>query len=154
APQFRWLAPLNAPQIWYTFQIASFYRPVPFTVFKLLWLFEGSYDAPTLHLLAVFLHICNAVLIGLVARRMTRFAWAGPVAAALMVTFPFAYQAVPWVTSVFHVVLLTGTLGTILFSLRHLDSGTRGSLISAWITAFLGIFSHENGVMLPLLVGI
>src|SRR5262249_4971746 len=96
----------------------------------------------------------NAILVWLGARRMTRFARAGPVAAALVVTFSFAYQAVPWGTRVFSIALLNGTLGTILFGLRFLDSGSRSSLVNAWITAFLGIFSHENGVMLPLLVGI
>src|SRR5258708_32488662 len=85
APQFRWLAPLNVPQIWYTFQIASFYRPVPFSVFKLLWIIQGGYNAPTLHVLLLLLHIANGVLIGLLARRMSRIAWGVPVSSRLMV---------------------------------------------------------------------
>lgn len=154
APQFRWLASISIPQIWYTFQIASFYRPVPFTAFKLLWILQGGYNAPTLHALAVMLHIANGIMIGLLARRLTSNPWAGPIAAALLITFPFAYQAVPWVTSIFHVALLTGVLGTILLGLRFLESGSCLALIGAWITAFLAIFSHENGVMLPPLAGL
>src|SRR5579871_6116500 len=154
APQFRWLASIGIPQIWYDFQIASFYRPVPFTAFKLLWILQGGYNAPTLHALAVLLHVANGIMIGLLARRLTRNAWAGPIAAALLITFPFAYQAVPWVTSIFHVALLTGALGTILLGLRFLESGSRIALIGGWIAAFLAIFSHENGVMLPPLVGV
>jgi hypothetical protein len=56
-----------------------------------------------MHLLALVLHIANGWLVGLLARRML------PdrpgfhlLAAALYLTFPFSYPAVPWVSSLGH----------------------------------------------------
>src|SRR5436305_2015995 len=70
APQFRWLLPIDPFQVWTSGQISSFYRPLPFTLFKLLWQFQGSYNPPTLHAISILVHILNAALLGLLARRL------------------------------------------------------------------------------------
>lgn len=154
ASNFRWLTPTGGLDVWITAGGFPFYRPLPFTLFKLLWHLQGGYDAPTLHALVVALHILNAALVGLLARRLTGRPAVGPVAAGLMLAFPFSYQAVALVGSIFHLTLVAGTVSAALLALRYLERGERWALAGAWLAAFVGVFSHENGVLLPLLVGL
>ncbi|MBN1967189.1 MAG: hypothetical protein JW910_21225, partial [Anaerolineae bacterium] len=153
ASNFRWLTPTNGLDVWITAGGFPFYRPLPFTLFKLLWHLQGGYHAPTLHALVVAIHLVNALLVGLLASRLLRRR-AGNVAALLMLVFPFSYQAVALVGSIFHLILVTGTVGAALFGLHYLRARARWALLGAWIAAFCGTFSHENGVMIPALVGL
>lgn len=150
---FRWLEEHDL-DIWVTAQFFPYYRPVPFTVFKGLRALQGGYDALTLHALVVAMHAINALLVGLLARRLTRRPWIGPVAAALFVAFPFSYQTVALVGSFFHLVLLAGLLSAALLALEYVARPRRWILLAAWIAAFLGTFSHENGVLIAPLTGL
>ncbi|MBN1680061.1 MAG: hypothetical protein JW966_07200 [Anaerolineae bacterium] len=153
---FHWLLDHNW-DVWTTARFFPYYRPLPFTIFKTLWHIQGRYDALALHTIMVALHSLNAVLVGLLARRLTRHPLAGLFAAALFLVFPFSYQSVALVGSLFHLTLVGGTVGAALLALHYVDGDHdhhRRTLIAAWIAGFVGIFSHENGVLLPALVGL
>ncbi|MBN1565709.1 MAG: hypothetical protein JXA10_17830 [Anaerolineae bacterium] len=84
----------------------------------------------------------------------------GLIAGCFVILVPFSYQAVTLISGLFHLTLALGFVLCIWFALRWLDGDpgdTAGAswinLILCWISAFLGVFSHENGPMLaPLLV--
>mgnify|MGYP005839334457 CR=1 FL=1 len=154
ASNFRWLTPTRGLHVWITAGGFPFYRPLPFTLVKLLWRVQGGYHPFTLHALSVALHLANAALVGLLARRLTRHAPAGGAAGLLMLAFPFSYQAVALVGSNFHLVLVAGVVGAALLALRYAERGSPTALVGAWAAAFAGTFSHENGVLLPFLVGL
>ena len=87
------------------------------------------------------------------------YAWA---AALIFATVPFSYEAVAYVASLTHPLLLFWLLLTVLLyqQARYTTeiSGRSAGLkydIAAFVTLLLGLFSHENGLLIPLaLVGV
>ncbi len=76
----------------------------------------------------------------------------------IFLTFPFSYEAVAYVASLTHPLLLFWLLLTILLyqqARRVKARAGRKYDIAAFITLLLGLFTHENGLFIPMaLIGI
>ncbi len=144
-PHFQILAQTNGLQHWGDFPAFPFYRPLTFTIWKFI---EGQ-DASLFHLLNVLLFGLCGVLIGRIVCLFVPTGLTGVLAGCLFVAFPFSYQAVAMVAALFHLTLTLGMLVCIWAALQWLKRGGGLFLASLWIGAFVAVFSHENGVLLP-----
>lgn len=147
---------LNGLEQWAGTPAFPYYRPVAFSIWKLNDALIGHFDAPSLHWLSVACLGVSGVTLGQIARRLLRGPgrrWLGALAGAGFVLFPFSYQAVTLVSAQFHLLLALGILACVGLALRWLD-GAGGALTLAlcWLSALVGIFSHENGPLLALLL--
>lgn len=139
----------------------GYYRPVVFAVLQTL-VAVGDYYAPLFHALLLVLHGANVAMVWLLALRISDsrpYAWT---AALIFATVPFSYEAVSYVASLTHPLLLFWLLLTLLFYQQaRRTSETKGYAaarkyeLAAFITLILGLFTHENGLLIPfLLIGI
>lgn len=139
----------------------GYYRPVVFVTLKGLVTLGGTY-APLFHTLLLLLNAANVAMLWLLAYRISAsrlYAWA---AALIFATFPFSYEAVAYVASLTHPLLLFWLLLTLLLyqQSRRLAADvfqSRSTVyqVAAFITFLLGLLTHENGLFIPLaLVGI
>lgn len=154
-PHFQWLATQSGGQYWFTSTGFPFYRPATFTVWELSELVLGGHDPRWLHGLSVVLHIANAVLLVGVTNRIFQQRWIGYWAALIFVTFPFSYQAVIPTPAHFHLWLVFGLLssGWLLMDWYGRPDSRQWRLVGGWVLAFWAVFSHENGVLAPVLIG-
>jgi hypothetical protein len=131
----------------------NYYRPLVFSIWEANEMLNvGRFDPFGLHLLNVLLFGLSGVLVGQLVRRCTRAQGAGISAGVAFVLFPFSYNAVIWVASLFHVLMTFALLLALWSALHWLDAGRMWALILCWLAAFIATFSHENGVLLlPLL---
>ncbi len=152
-----WVAAhLDGVEQWAGTPAFPYYRPVAFTLWKLNSALYGHFDAPSLHWLNVACLGLGGAALGQIVRRLLPGpgrSWLGALAGALFVLFPFSYQAVTLVSAQFHLLLALGMLLSIWLALRWLD-GAGGALTLAlcWLSGLIGIFSHENGPLLALLL--
>lgn len=153
-PHMQWLAGKTGGQYWFTSAGFPFYRPATFAIWEISEAIFGRHDARWLHMLSVGLHICNALLLMVVVAQVVRTAWAGVIAALLFLTFPFSYQTVIPTAAHFHLWLVFGLLGASVALLYWYRQPQHYSLlIIGWLLGFWAAFSHENGVLAPILVG-
>ena len=147
-PHFQILGQTNGLQHWGDFAPFPFYRPVAFSIWKL---FEGvHYPAFALHALNILTFGMAGVMVGQLTRRLAGTISAGVIAGCAFILFPFSYQAVAMVAALFHLTLILG----VLVCLWAATKPGRAALLICWIAGFLGVFSHENGILLaPLLIG-
>jgi len=155
APNFHFMRFINGLDQWFGAPSFPYYRPIVFSAWKGLVALLGGHHAPLLHLVNLLAYGLAVILAGLLVRRLLRSALAGWWASVLLALYPFNYQTVLPVGSLFHVALLLGAGAAGLGGLRWLDQGGRGGLALAWGGAFLAIFSHENGfLVVGLLLGL
>jgi hypothetical protein len=154
-PHMQWLDAQQDGHYWISSAGFPFYRPATFAVWDTLHALLGQHDPLALHLLSVTLHIANALLVSGLARRLSGRWTAGLWAGFIFVAFPFSYQAVIPTAAHFHLLQLFGLLSAAWLLLDWVTSEQTSywRLITAWLLAFWGIFSHENGILAPLLVG-
>ena len=127
---FRWLSATDLVGIWTSARALGYYRPLSFTLWKLLWALQAGYHAPTMHALNIGVHALNSLLVlallsGLERKRNLLL---GLTAAILFSLFPFSYQAVPWVGSLSHPLATALILGALVLGWqrqRHLDRNGR-----------------------------
>jgi hypothetical protein len=171
--------PLDLPRaegrsVWSMFSSSagySYYRPVPFVIWKGLRALQGHYSEFTLHGLTLVAHILAAWLLYLLLRRLTGTHW-GVVPAILFITYPFSYQAVFGAHTLFH-PLMTALL--LLALVLYYDTRTRNGdlarrdgatptasfteslprLVLSLLAAIIALWTHESGVVIfPLVVGL
>jgi hypothetical protein len=72
------------------------------------------------------------------------------------ILFPFSYQAIAMIAAQFHLTLILGIMLCLWSALLWLDQrGETFTLVACWLSAFMAIFSHENGALIvPLLAGL
>jgi hypothetical protein len=152
-----------------------FYRPVMFTVWWAAHGLTGRFDPLALHTINLFVYGLSALLIGRIARRLTESDLAGAAAGLWFAAYPFAYNAVPLVAALGHVGLVFGAALCGYFALiwNDFDAKTlrrkdktqyKGTTTQrhkryvalglCWIGGFIGVFSHENGVLILPLVSL
>lgn len=136
-------------EFWGDFPTFPFYRPLAFTLWQgYAWL-AGGYDPVALHLLNLTCFALAGVLVGSIARRTLRHS-AGTTAGWLFVAFPFAYQAVAMVAALFHLTLVLGLTLSAWLALLWLDRRAGAwALAGSWMVAFVAVFSHETGILVP-----
>lgn len=127
-----------------------YYRPAIFTLYRISHAVAGFYDPVALHALSVFLFGLAGVMVGSLARRLTRHhrETAGLLAGLSFVIFPFSYQTVTLVGAMMHIVLILCALLVMRAGLYWMDGRGRKFLLLAAAAAFWGTFNQENGVLL------
>ena len=182
---FAWM---EGQSLWQFFTGSTdygYYRPVVFAVLRLSEILFGNevfpHNSIADHALLLLLHAANAAMVWLLARRLSgreSYAWA----AALVFAFvPFSYEAVAYVASLTHPLVVFWTLLALLLydwrAVAPLENGGMGEggkgsrgeretgnwslvtghwpLIAALLTMCLGLLTHENGLFIfPALVGL
>ncbi len=146
--QVPWAETTRLVDMWRAVGPYGDYRPLHFTLWRLLYLFAGDLSPALLHgLNLVGQALCGTLLGLLVARRVERAWLAAPLAAALLVGFPFAFDAVLWVSSFAYPLTVALALGSLLvyWAARQRDSLPL-HLLAVLLTALAG-FAYEGGVV-------
>lgn len=151
----------------------GYYRPVVFAVLRLSELFFGNdvfpHNPAADHALLVMLHAANVGMVWLLARRLSGLDLYGWIAALVFAFVPFSYEAVAYVASLTHPLVVFWTLlSLLLYDHRRpiddrrpakADTSTlttaHWSLAATLLIMTLGLLTHENGLfILPALVGL
>lgn len=136
------LAPLDWGQI----------RPLPILSWWLLaWVTPAAKVPAAIHVLNVALHGTNALVVGLLARRLTTSATAAIGAAALFLVMPISVEPVAWGSGVFDVMLATSALllSLVVTSRPELRARDQAAVL---VLALLMLAAKETGVIAGLLV--
>lgn len=155
---FRWLDTKSLLQIW-TANDWGYYRPVPFTIWKLVNMAFGGYPPALLHAINVLSHAVNGALVFILFERIlpesdTRMRrWVSLAGALLFLAFPFSYQAVPWIGSLTHPLATNFILLALWMAfVAHERHSIWLKLLSLAVMA-VAIVTHETGVVVgPLLL--
>ncbi len=142
----------------------GYYRPVVFAVLRLTETLFGNATFPhnpvADHALLWLLHGANAALVWLLARRLSGRAAFASAAALVFAATPFSYEAVAYVASLTHPLLVFWMLvALLLFEKGRRGEGEKrgGSVyrLLALAAMALGLLTHENGLFIfPALVGL
>ena len=154
AVHFRLLESYSLSKIWIAAEGFPYFRPFPFAVWKLITLLWGRYPPLILHGMLLLLHAINGGLIGWLLHRDVEeghFRFLPFAGIALFIVFPFSYQAVVWVASLFHPLVVFLILITIVGWMIY-RRGRRLGAVIALFAGFLAPFTHESGILVgPLL---
>jgi len=140
-------------QLWVPEASYPYFRPLGFTIWHLAGKLWGSQSAIFHHGLNLILHIANGLMVAYLGEMLrtgskkTPLTWRGTLAALLFLLYPFSYQAVPWIGSVFHLLVTTLILGALIcFWLAHLTGQKQWAWLGV-LPAALAPFAHENGLL-------
>lgn len=149
-PQFRMVEVFTGFDQWLGSPAYFYYRPAVFSIWKLSSILAGGFDAMGLHWLNLMLFGMTGVLLAAITYRlMPRFRHVSALAVGTgFVIFPFNYQTVILVGAMFHTSMIFCTALTIWTGLLWWKNPRPRWLIIAILSAFWGIFSHENGVLI------
>ncbi len=151
---FFWLDWRTLWTVWLSAKGLTYYRPLPFFIWKVWASILGRHDPQVFHAINIILHGLNAGLVSQLAWRLNegraRFFFALS-AGVLFATFPFAYQAITNVSSLCHPLATAIILSSVLFYWdAHRGQNRRRNLITAFLLATIAPFAHESGVILGL----
>ncbi len=151
----------------------GYYRPVVFAVLRLTELLFGNDTFPhnpvADHALLLLLHAANAVLLWALVRRVSRDELFALSAALIFAFVPFSYEAVAYVASLTHpLVVFWVLLALWLYGRRsgigdwetgRVETGRVNTgywpLLTVLALTCLALLTHENGLfVLPALVGV
>ncbi len=155
AVNFRLPTFYSLPQIWKTAYGFPYYRPFAYSLWKISLLLLGHYSTTLLHSVMVVFHGINAGLLGWLLASYLKENKALQifplVTATLFLLFPFSYQAVVWVASFFHVLVVFLVLNG-LVAWRLYVCGRRWGVYVSIGLSILAPFSHESGVIIGPLI--
>ena len=135
--------------LWTTAGGFPYFRPMGVTLFRLLIQIWGTPFAPAHHALNLMLHALNGWLVAwlswqIIPRPKIAHSW---LAATLFLLYPFSYQAVPWVDSIYHLLVTSLLLLALNGYIQYKTTNRPIWLGVALISAFLAPFAHENGIV-------
>ena len=124
-PNFHLVRHIDGLEQWAGSAAFDYYRPLPFSVWKLGEIALGGHSPAAMHLLNVGCFGLTGVLLGLIARRLVpgtpaHKTLAGLIAGLAFVIFPFNYQAVTLVSGLFHPLFALGLALSMRLALRWL----------------------------------
>ena len=153
---FRWVTSHSMAEIWTSAAGLSYFRPLPFTIWKVVYWLSGAYPPSLVHALNVLIHALNGVLLFGLLRMHQREARGNLLvalaAAVLFLLFPFSYQAVPWAGALTHPLVTLMVLSGLVLAIRGREHGKRVMQFVAVGLALLAPFAHETGVLLALIL--
>ncbi|MHB1354343.1 MAG: hypothetical protein ACYCZF_00030 [Anaerolineae bacterium] len=153
---FRWISTHSIGDILSNAQTTGYYRPLPFVIWKVLALALRGYNAPVFHSINLVLHWINALFVyALVLGRSAGGSKQYVLSLAvslLFVLYPFSYQAVPFVGSLTHPLVLALILGTLLLFREGHRRCSKPLLVTSAVLALAAIFTHETGILIPALL--
>lgn len=154
--QVPWAKATSFAALWSTLGPYGDYRPVHFTIWRLLYVLTGNLHPALLHGLNWVGHATCGVLVGALVTSnqpaavsqqrlaVNLQAW---LAGALFLLFPFAFDAVLWVSSFSYPLTTALTLGALLLALRAWQRGPGWLHLPALVLAALAGFAYEGGVV-------
>jgi hypothetical protein len=152
-----WLRPQTLGSILVSQAGRTYYRPMQFMAWKLYETIFGNDSALLYHALNVILHMANAGLVIVLARRLSdrkdRW-WPAVLAGLIFVVFPFAYQVVPLPASLTHPMATLFVLLAILSYDRFQTTGRYRWLIAALGCALVAFASNESSILLGGLIAL
>ncbi|RIK45900.1 MAG: hypothetical protein DCC58_04950 [Chloroflexi bacterium] len=136
----------------------SYYRPIPFLIWKFLRSVQGNYDQTTLHALPLIAHAFSGWLLFLLLRRLGYGNWA-LLPGLLFITYPFHYQNIPIVGTLFHPLAGAALLAALTLYLYAQGATNRRQAralhCAALAATTVALWSHESGVAVaPLLLAL
>jgi len=151
-PILTWLSDHNWGEIW-TSSESAYYRPLTFVIYKFGQSFAPGVRQVVLHAVNLIVLWLNSLLLTKVTRMYGRSSIQALLAGTLLVVFPFAYLAIPWVTALGHPLVTFLTLLAVYAALR----AERGGRLAWWglslAASALAPFAHESGPVCSLIVG-
>ncbi len=150
-PHFQYLHDRPISQIWLNASSTPYYRPLTFTLWRLLQLTFGPTNTAPYHTLNLFIWIIDGWLVTLLARLLLTAErenadLTGWLAGLLFIVFPFASQSIPWVASLSHPLVTALTLGACISALQFARSRTLPWAATAVVCAALAPFASEAGI--------
>jgi hypothetical protein len=151
--QIPWVERTPLAQFWTTVGPYRDYRPLHFSLWRLVYLILGDLQPAPLHALNLIGHAVCGALTGLLAARWARRPrLVAPLAAALFVAFPFAFDAIPWAIGLSYPLAVSLALGALLTYL-HARSKDRWPLHLAAVTmTLLAGFAHEGAAVVGAII--
>lgn len=146
--QVPWVEATPLAELWRTVGPYRDYRPLHFTLWRLVYLATGDLRPTPLHALNLLGHALAGTLTGLLAARWgERPRLMGSLAAALFVAFPFAFDAVPWAIALSYPLAVSLTLGGLLLYLEARERTRLLLHLPAMALVALAGFAHEGAVV-------
>ena len=147
-------------QFWRAPAIFPYYRPVALSVWRLSYLLWGSHNPIWLHGLNLTLHAINGWLVGILAVKLfvktqtksSTYILLASSSTILYLLFPFHFQAVPWITAAFHLLVTTFILGSLFAYLQFRQTNQWRWVVIGVILALVAPFTQESGVLIGALV--
>ncbi|HLF29391.1 MAG TPA: hypothetical protein VJG32_23950 [Anaerolineae bacterium] len=138
-------------ELWQTAGGLAYYRPLAFTLWKIMQLVLGYHSPVAQHTLNLLLHTCNGLLVAWLAGQL----WSARspdwrrryLSATLFLLYPFSYQAIPWVGSLAHPLVTALILLALASYLKWRATGVRAWAALGLVAAVLAPFAHENGAL-------
>jgi len=153
----RWIEQSSLADVWTSAAGVGYYRPLAFTVWWAdRWLL-GGFHPPLEHAVNLAFHILNAMLVVALARRLLGRRtprWASLAAGLLFISFPFTYQAIPWVASLTHPLATFLILGSVLTAMRASGREHRSLRVASIVLAAAALFAHESSVVVGVLIAL
>ncbi len=127
------------------------YRPVPLFVSRLEFLAFGFSPQPY-HAVSIALHIANAILLFLLARKLFKNSLLAFFAALFFAVFYMNYETVVWLAVHSHLLMKFFLLLALIFFTRFLESKSRTNYALSLLFFFLATFSEEGAIFLVLML--
>lgn len=145
--QVPWVEDTPLPQLWSGVGPYRDYRPLHFSVWRLIYLVAGDLRPVALHALNLAGHALCGTLAGLLAARRARDPrLAAALAAGFFTAFPFAFDAVPWAIGFSYPLAVALGLGALLIFLRAREGDGWLAHLAAVAMTMLAGFAHEGAV--------
>ncbi len=153
--QLPYAASRTMTEIWQGAAGPAYYRPLAFTVWKVLYVILGRHDEVILHALNVVLLFVGSLMVGWLAGRLwapaedeDRFDWRRCyVSAGLFALFPFSYDALAWIAAMMHPLAIVLLLLSVISYVKARESGSRRWSGLGLAAALLSPLVHENGML-------
>ena len=122
-------------------------RPLVFAAYRFQWLIFGGYNVVGFHLVALGLHIANAVLVGELAAVLSRRQSVGGPAALLFAAYPLSHEVATAVDTLAHPLVTCWCLLALWVHFRGTGVRLQQRLVVSLLVV-LAMLTHENGLML------
>jgi hypothetical protein len=151
--QVPWVEQTPLPALWRTVGPYRDYRPLHFSLWRLVHLLTGDLQPAPLHALNLFGHALCGTLVGLLAARWARKPrLVAPLASAIFIAFPFAFDAVAWAIGFSYPLAVSLALGALLAYLRARTAGRRWIHVAAATMTLLAGFAHEGAAVVGAII--
>ncbi|MBK9240754.1 MAG: hypothetical protein IPL75_10925 [Acidobacteria bacterium] len=136
-----------------TTPLFGFYRPLVFLLTKVEFGVFGWQHPEAALAISQSIHLINAGLAFLLARKLRLSMTASAVAAATFALSPWSSESYGWVSARFDVVSTSGVLSTLLLMMAASDAPGRGTravaTVAGVVTTLVAVFAKESGALLP-----
>lgn len=151
--QVQWVKTTPLMDLWRTASPYGDYRPLHFTLWRLVYLLAGDLRPWTLHALNLAGAIVSGALLGAFALQARRSSTAAALlAVGLFAAFPFAFDVVPWAVSFSYPLVVALSLGAVLLYVQARRSGSAWAYGGALALTVSAGLAYEPGIVTGFLI--